>query len=235
MSKVLVIPDVHLKAWMLEQASEIVEKEHFDKIVMLGDLMDDWYQEMNLELYQETIDAVVRFVSSNQNTLFCYGNHDVSYLWDNAYESGYSSYAEEIAAEGIERIVSCLPRESTAFIHRIDNVLFSHAGLTESFVIKHFAYESKIDIDDLIARINKMGVESMWEGDSPIWARPQNYSMRLYPADMFQVVGHTPVEAPLKEDNLLTLDNFSTYSNGYPIGDEKFVWVDTKSWEYHVI
>lgn len=36
------------------------------------------------------------------------------------------------------------------------------------------------------------------------------------------------------EGTLLTLDNFSTYRNGRPIGDERFVWIDTveKKWKF---
>lgn len=86
-----------------------------------------------------------------------------------------------------------------------------------------------------IEYINKMGKAYMWVDDSPIWARPQNSSMRLYPSDMLQVVGHTPVEFVVKEENLLTLDNFSTYRNGEPIGDERYVCVDTITMEYEMI
>ena len=59
----------------------------------------------------------------------------------------------------------------------------------------------------------------------------------MYPLDMMQVVGHTPVVAPLLENNgkLLTLDTFSTYDTGEPIGNEKYVWVDTVTEEWGVI
>lgn len=79
----------------------------------------------------------------------------------------------------------------------------------------------------MIDRINKMG-RVLWEDDSPIWARPQYGNMRLYPSSMLQVVGHTPVKTALKEGNLITLDNFSTYRDGTPIGDERFVCIDTE-------
>ena len=36
MSKVFVIPDIHLKPWMFDEAEEITGKNEFDKIVMLG-------------------------------------------------------------------------------------------------------------------------------------------------------------------------------------------------------
>ena len=54
MSKVFVIPDVHLKPWMFDKAEELLSRSEYDKIVCLGDLVDDWDQEKNLGLYSET-------------------------------------------------------------------------------------------------------------------------------------------------------------------------------------
>ena len=82
MSKVFIIPDVHLKPWMFEKASQLILEGSYDAVVMLGDLVDDWYQEKNLDLYNETFDAAVAFVNKHKNTFWCYGNHDVSYLWE---------------------------------------------------------------------------------------------------------------------------------------------------------
>ena len=234
MSRVFVIPDVHLKPWMFEKASELISQGEFDHIVMLGDLVDDWYQEGNLELYSETFDAADSFIKEHPDTLFCYGNHDLSYLWEEL-ESGYSAYAHDLVVDRLKKLVGALPKENAAFIHRIDNVLFSHAGLTENFVRTHFENGDKTDIDYIVSYINKMGKAYMWVDDSPIWARPQNGSWELYPSDMMQVVGHTPVEWPQKEGNLLTLDNFSTYRDGTPVGDETFVWIDTEKQEYGAV
>ncbi len=66
MSKVLVIPDVHLKTWIFDKAVKIIEENEFDNIVLLGDLVDDWDQELNIKLYKETLDKVYDFV-----TMFC--------------------------------------------------------------------------------------------------------------------------------------------------------------------
>ena len=231
MSRVFVIPDVHLKPWIFEKASRLISKEKLDAVVMLGDLVDDWYQEKNIDLYNETFDAAISFVTKHQDTLLCYGNHDVSYLWE-AMESGYSYYAHNTVVERIQDLRDALPPENCAFIHRIDNVLFSHAGLTESFVYRYFG-EGKHDLDSILWKINEMSEYELWEDDSPIWARPQYEEMKLYPADILQVVGHTPVAEPLYEENLVTLDNFSTFRNGEPIGNERFAWVDTQKSEVH--
>lgn len=133
----------------------------------------------------------------------------------------------------IQDIKESIPPENCAFMHKIDNVVFSHAGLTESFVTRHFGY-GQADLDSMIAKVNRMGKLELWQNDSPIWARPQYGEMRIYPQTVLQVVGHTPVRTALDEVNLLTLDNFSTYRDGRPIGDERFVWVDTveRTWGF---
>ncbi|WP_044914162.1 hypothetical protein [Butyrivibrio sp. WCE2006] len=51
---------------------------------------------------------------------------------------------------------------------------------------------------------------------------------RMFRDDLFyQVVGHTPVEKPLDACGVLSLDLFSTYSNGEPYGNQKLYIVDT--------
>lgn len=240
MSKILVIPDVHLKPWMFEKADKLASEGNYDGIVILGDLIDDWAQGMNLDLYNETFDAAIAFIKKHKNTYYCYGNHDVSYLWE-FKESGYSEYARDIVVDRMQELKNELSPEKCAFIHKINNTLFSHAGLTSNFVCEHFGGwlehgQSADDIEYMVEQINNMSKFDLWKPNSPIWDRPQfAYSggmIRLYP--MYQVVGHTPVEGPLEENMLLTLDTFSTYRTGGAIGDEKFVWVDTvaKTWQY---
>ena len=77
--KVLVIPDVHLKPWMLQRASELMEETESDLAVCLMDIADDWRQQFNLDLFCERIsgDSVVLWQSrcllsleSERNRLF---------------------------------------------------------------------------------------------------------------------------------------------------------------------
>ncbi|MCR5511102.1 MAG: metallophosphoesterase [Lachnospiraceae bacterium] len=79
MSKVFIIPDVHLKPWMFVEAAKHIDNGDYDAIVMLGDLVDDWGQGDNRELYNETFDEAIRFVKEHPNTFFCYGNQ--RFVW----------------------------------------------------------------------------------------------------------------------------------------------------------
>lgn len=232
MSKVFVIPDVHLKPWMFDKAEELLAQNDYDQIVCLGDLVDDWEQEKNLGLYTKTFETIIRFVKRHPNFLLCYGNHDVSYIWE-ARESGYSDYARPVVLEGLSKLEKLIPPGNTAYIHRIDNVLFSHAGLAEAFV-SHFLPEFNGDIDEFIKKINSFQRKEMWCDVSPIWVRPQYGRIEMYPSGFLQVVGHTPVRKTYSFGEVVTVDNFSTYRNGSAIGDQRFVWVDTvlKKWEF---
>ena len=58
---VLVIPDVHLKPWMFQRASERIKEMKLDRAVCLMDIADDWGQELNLNLYGQTYDAAIAF------------------------------------------------------------------------------------------------------------------------------------------------------------------------------
>ena len=80
--KVLVIPDVHLKPWMFQRASELMKEIKADREVCLMDIADDWRKQFNLDLYVQTYDATIAFAKEYPETLWCYGNHDICYLWN---------------------------------------------------------------------------------------------------------------------------------------------------------
>ena len=229
MSRVLVIPDVHLKPWIFDMADRIDESS-YDDIVILGDLVDDWGKGNDLDAYRQTLDRAAEFGKKHDRSLWCYGNHDVSYLWD-AMESGYSIQARITAIEGITKLENVIGYRYR-FVHRIDDVLFSHGGLTENFVFYSCGYHVK-EIDDILAKINRMGQRELWRDSSPIWARPQADFYRMFRDNIFyQVVGHTPVEEPLDVGGVLSLDLFSTYSNGDAHGNQKLYIVDTATRKY---
>ena len=91
--KILVIPDIHLKIWIFDQAEDILKAEKADRAVCLMDIADDWNKGYQIELYRETYDRAILFARTYPDTLWCYGNHDVSYPWGRL-ETGYSPYAE---------------------------------------------------------------------------------------------------------------------------------------------
>ena len=146
--KVLVIPDVHLKPWMFERADKIMEQDAAERAVCLMDIPDDWNQEYNLELYMETFDAAIAFAKKYPETLWVYGNHDLSYIW-NEPESGYSPAAAYTVAMKLDELAGVLPEgNEIRYIQKIDNVLFCHGGLRDYFVKKTVLEEKYHDVDE---------------------------------------------------------------------------------------
>ena len=231
--KVLVIPDVHLKPKMFEVASDLSKENNVDCVVCLMDIADDWDKQMNITLYEETYDAAIRFAKQHPNSLWCYGNHDISYLLG-ALESGYSFYAEAMVRSKVGEMERLLCKDNRlAFIHKIDNVLFMHGGLTDYYVRQHAKSKDYNDVAAVVKAINDLPMRELWRDDSPIWSRPQMGWMKMYkPRKLLQVVGHTPVKEITKEGNLISCDTFSTYSNGEPVGTEEFLLLDTEAWEW---
>ena len=172
--KVFIVPDIHLKPWMIEKAEELIDDTLCEKIMFLGDIADDWGQQENPALYKETYDKVVSFMKSHQNTLFCYGNHDIAYVWGTT-QTGYSHNPEvrEVVINGLQAIKTTLPDGACAFIHKIGDTLFSHGGLTESFVID--VWPSNTPVYTMINDINQWGKPLLWRDNSPIWGTTPEY------------------------------------------------------------
>ena len=127
MSRALVIPDVHLKPWMFDQATDIMENTDCELAVCLGDLVDDWGCEHKVDLYEETLESAVRFAGKYPDTLWCLGNHDLAYMWDQYDHPGYSSYAADIVCDMFEMLRDTLGSpDNLVIVHRKDNVIFSH-------------------------------------------------------------------------------------------------------------
>ena len=226
--KVLVIPDVHLKEKMFSDASTLMKNSVADKAVCLMDIADDWGAD--IAFYEEAYDVAIQFAIEFPQTLWCYGNHDLSYLW-HQYESGFNIKALYIVQR---KLLDLREVADIRYVHRIDNVLFSHGGVSKVFVEQYVPMPSNNNVDAVLDTINnKLGVNEMWIDSSPIWLRPQNANIQLYkPYEFLQVVGHTPQRYITRTGNLISTDVFSTYTDGRPIGTEEFLLLDTETWRF---
>jgi len=160
MSESLVVPDLHLKPWIFTRADEIMQQEGVSRAIFLGDLQDDWDEQNNIELYYETNSKLLEFSEKYPQSLFCYGNHDISY-WYRREESGYSFRAESMVQSFLMEMRKTL-KGRLAFCHMVDQVIFSHAGITKEFVEEYdisgnirysFAYIDDDDIPELVFSI----------------------------------------------------------------------------------
>lgn len=233
--KLLVIPDVHLKPWMFDQAEHIVKAGRADRAICLMDIADDWNQQYNLDLYMTTYDRAIRFAQDFPDTLWCYGNHDLSYVWQ-MKETGYSPIAAYTVNEKLRILQQSLPdQEQIAIIHKIDDVLLMHGGLTDIFVreIVQADYE---DTDAVIREINTYDYQELWNDASPLWFRPPYWQSPLYLPDTYlQVVGHTPMKEVTVMGSAILCDVFSTGADRQPIASQNFIVINTKTREFEEI
>lgn len=234
--KVLVIPDIHLKPEIFRRAAALMRQKVAERAVCLMDIADDFEQQYNISLYEETYDEAIKFAREFPETKWCYGNHDLSYPWYRL-ESGYSSMASYTVQRKLLDLKLAVPEDNPIrYIQRIDNVLFAHGGLSRNFV-EYFVPKSKYNNEDEVIRIiNGLGNIEMWRDLSPIWFRPQQSRVKLYkPRKLLQVVGHTPMQEITRAGNLISCDVFSTRSNGEPFGTQEFLLLDTITWEWEGI
>lgn len=231
--KVLVIPDIHLKTWIFDRAEDIIKAGKADRVVCLMDMPDDWNMEFQVECYRETFDRAIAFAKDYPDTLWCYGNHDISYPWGRL-ETGYSPYAERTVMSKLEELEYTLKDPAQiAFMHRINNVLFSHGGLTTDFVRWLDEELLDADIDDVVAAVNDAPQDYLWSDASPLWLRPQYKDVDPFRNDIYkQVVGHTPVEKIFEKEGIISTDVFSTYSDGRQIGESAMIVIDTETGNY---
>lgn len=181
-------------------------------------------------------DRAIAFAKAYSDTLWCFGNHDVSYPWGRL-ESGYSPYAERTVISKLEELKDALqnPLQLT-FMHRIDNVLFSHGGLTTDFVRWLDEELLEADIDEVIEAVNNAPENELWDDESPLWMRPQYEECDVFRNDCYkQVVGHTPVEYIYERNGIISTDVFSTYRDGCQIGESAMIVIDTETGSYKKI
>ena len=234
--KILVIPDVHLKPWLFNMAENILNEGKADKALCLMDIPDDWNKELQISVYKDTFDRVICFAKAHPDTLWCYGNHEVSYL-KGRLETGYSPYAERTVLTGLEELKQALPDQSQlAIMHRVDNVLFSHGGLSAEFVKRLGLNPYKADADDVIDAVNNAPENYLWTDESPLWLRPKYRNVEAFREEIYtQVIGHTPEEYISRKGAFISTDMFSTYRTGEQIGESAMIVIDSVTCEYEKI
>lgn len=133
---ILTIPDVHLKPYIFIRAKELLREGMADIAVCLMDISDDWKKQLLLEEYTRTYNAAIEFAKEFPNSLWCYGNHDLSYLW-NEKETGYSSMAKQTVQQKIVELSSVLSdKNPIKYVQKVDGILFCHGGISKNFVEK---------------------------------------------------------------------------------------------------
>lgn len=146
--KYLVIPDIHLKIWRVEEI--LAKNPGYDKVVFLGDFFDD-FNDTEEQIRNTT--AWLKDNIHNPRFIFLWGNHDFHYYLPKICRcSGYADWKHIIINDSL----SLADWEKFNFYHFLDkNTLCTHAGLDKSFVksrktssINRFLINSAVAADD---------------------------------------------------------------------------------------
>ena len=223
MSNILVIPDVHLKFNILYPIIKEVTSNHkVDQLVFLGDYFDDWSQQNNNQLYQETCDYLTK-LNKEYTCIFLLGNHDVPYL--TGHLQHYSNHDPHTVSLCRETLLSLSPR----IAYKKDDILYSHAG----FILEPDKFDFQIyDSTDEKHHVRLMVYDSgSTQHLSPLWLRPDVWQYEVHNQLPIQIVGHSPIpditifEAERFGSKLVVCDTYSHTSWNQKIGNYALVLV----------
>ena len=220
--KLVALGDTHgTPYWM-----DILKVEKPDKVVFIGDYFDG---------YSDKLDEVGNFQSIIEykkmelaEVILLVGNHDHHYFPEVGC-TGTSRYQYKKASK-LQGLIH-KNREHFKMAYRDGDLLFTHSGVTNSFMNRTFG-AGEWDVNNVANLLNEKFKEDAnafcFYGDdpygdditqTPIWVRPPSLLQDAIP-ELTQVVGHTIVESITKTSNVYFIDTMQTsqqylvYENG---------------------
>lgn len=197
--KIVVIGDIHGRfVWR-----NIIDKEVADIFVFLGDYVSDEKTSGNWQI--ANLKSILKFKEDNpEKVILLRGNHDMQHL---GYSWAECSGLNSCVLEQMSKMKNQF-EYNTQWIYTIENVIFSHAGITKTWLQSIGLTESNIN------RINKINPNESFGfiSDSPCdtigtsksqgitWVRPNALIMDSI-KNVTQIVGHTPVKEICKKEN----------------------------------
>lgn len=226
----MVVPDAHLRTWVIEHGVQLADKLFCDKIVLLGDYFDDW-DAVDI-MYRNMIEYLKNLMKKQPGRIIpLLGNHELSYL-------GYpcSGFNSTIAHE----VYHFLDKDQRfAWCYAEDGVLYSHAGFTKGWLatnklMTRATYRQQLGKEngprlceqalDRIVNLDQFAQAGAARGGSslypsPVWADAQELLADKVKA-VHQVVGHTPMKQIEFMDGIYFTD---VYSNDNECDEYLFV------------
>lgn len=221
--KIIAIGDVHGRGfWKL-----IARTQVFDKLVVMGDYFDSF--EIGATEQMDNFKELIDYKRDNPDKVtLLIGNHDFHYLPIAMAEiEVYTGFQQRFAFQ-----ISQLLEENKNLLqicYTWDNYLFTHAGVTHTWLNDVGHCEEEIDV--FINELFKYQPLSFFfngsdpYGDdvtqSPVWVRPASLMKNAYRYETIkQVVGHTTVrKLEITKDRFFFIDTLGT-SKEYLILDD---------------
>lgn len=191
--KTLIVGDLHLKARViLPLVDEAIRTQHAQRVICIGDYVDDWYCQNDAELYLAELDALLvwkhRQETAGLEIIMLLGNHDAPYLVDRS-----RNYSLRFDRSKIKAKLLALNLQVAFWV---DDILVSHAGFArderlQPWYLQPLTPVRMAAIDTLERRISVQDGGFDQTG-SPLWTRPNLLRAQGHPKYPRQIVGHTP-------------------------------------------
>lgn len=199
-NKTLVIGDIHGDdCW-----KKIIEKENHNRIIFVGDYFDSFNITTEKQI-NNFLDIIEYKKTSGKEVIMLVGNHDYHYFFE---EDSYTSGYQNVGKYQIKPIIN-ETKQYLQMAYQMDNILFTHAGVTEEY-LKRSNWTEEINIVEHLNELFKYKPLCFGfayyiphteycevHGDdirqSPIWVRPKSLMKhnQYLKKKIIQVVGHT--------------------------------------------
>lgn len=194
--KQIILGDTHGRAYW----TQVLEKEQtWDRVIFIGDYFDTHEDILPIEQLNN-FENICRFKRENKQgeIILLIGNHDYHYF-PGIEEYGVSGYQPRMRTSFEGALSENNKLLQMCFVDEYDTV-YTHAGLTKTFVKNHIGSFSEKVINDVWKYKPRTFNFYLWDssgcGDninqSCIWVRPQ--SLYQDSINKYQVVGHTSVK-----------------------------------------
>ena len=202
--KTVVIGDVYGRSlWKL-----IVNQENPDRVIFVGDYFDS-FEISGVEQIQNFKEIIEYKKTSGKEVIMLIGNHDHHYFPEVGY-TGTSGYQSGIAPS-INQVID-ENREHLQIAYSFDQFLFTHAGVSPTFMDGEFGEEGWVE-DNVVKLLNDLfkykpksfdfnGFDPYGDNtyQTPLWIRPRSLMAVNKKHDKglkkkyIQIVGHTQVK-----------------------------------------
>lgn len=229
--KTLILGDIHGRTcW-----KDIIKKENPDLTIFLGDYVTS-HENIDSHIQLNNCNEILDYKETNPSeVILLRGNHDLQCLYGNSGAWACSPYPEPDLL-----YVFSQPQyrdrflELTQWIYIQDNVIYSHAGISKTWL--HDTGVSLDDINKLNPSENLFGFrpDSMFDmsGDSKtqscIWIRPQSLVEDAI-SGYSQVIGHSTVHTIIDLKNIIPIKNSIWLCDNLP--DEYLIRKDDGTFE----
>ena len=222
MSKIVVIGDIH----GCDRWKDLV-RMHPDatEFVFIGDYFDS-FSRNHAECIFNFKEIIEWKESTDIKVTMLIGNHDFHYM----SECGgrYGGWSAWHAAEIGELLKET--KEHLQVAYQVDKFLFTHAGVSKEWYEVNFPADTgniPEQINDLWSydkrSFNHSGMEMYgnYDGEGPLWIRPQALRRNMLNDTIVQIVGHTHMRVIDYDDNHYFVDTlpyeYLCIENGVPV------------------